>query len=80
MSTTPSPDRSHDTARLPDFDPRSVPVEGVDAHLPAVPAQQQTPQALRARFLAPPAWEPELTAERRSVSYTHLTLPTKRIV
>ncbi len=37
-------------SRLPDFDPRAIPVLGVDAHLPQVPAQQQTPQALRERF------------------------------
>ena len=65
MSTTPSPRSQPDTARLPDFDPRSVPVEGIDAHLPPVPVHQQTPQALRARFGAPPVWEPELTSERR---------------
>ena len=65
MSATPSPRSQPDTARLPDFDPRSVPVEGIDAHLPPVPVHQQTPQALRARFGAPPVWEPELTSERR---------------
>ena len=65
MSTTPSPRSQPDTARLPDFDPRSVPVEGIDAHLPPVPVHEQTPQALRARFGAPPVWEPELTSERR---------------
>ncbi|MDD2546988.1 MAG: coenzyme A pyrophosphatase, partial [Burkholderiaceae bacterium] len=32
---------------LPDFDPRQVPVVGVDRHLPAVPPQAYTPQALR---------------------------------
>lgn len=50
---------------LPDFDPRGVPVAGVDAHLPAVPAQSQTPQALRARFAHPPVWTPEVVLEKK---------------
>lgn len=49
---------------LPDFDPRRVPVLGVDTHLPAVPAAAQTPQALRQRFAMPPAWQPEVVQER----------------
>lgn len=48
---------------LPDFDPRRVPVVGVDAHLPAVAETQQTPDALRARFASPPTWEPEVLLE-----------------
>ena len=52
-------------SRLPDFDPRRVPVAGVDAHLPSVPASRLRVEALRARFAAPPAWEPELRAEPR---------------
>jgi len=50
---------------LPDFDPRLVPVLGVDAHLPAVPAAAQTPEALRARFAHPPRWEPEVLLEKK---------------
>ena len=50
---------------LPDFDPRQVPVAGVDAHLPAVPAVAQTAEALRARFAQPPRWEPEVVLERK---------------
>ena len=49
---------------LPDFDPRRVPVLGVDAHLPAVPASAQTPEALRQRFALPPVWQPEVVQER----------------
>lgn len=49
---------------LPQFDPRRVPVLGVDGHLPAVSAAAQTPEALRARFAAPPAWTPEVVQER----------------
>ncbi|MCL1961838.1 MAG: CoA pyrophosphatase [Desulfovibrionaceae bacterium] len=50
---------------LPGFDPRHVSVAGVDAHLPAVPAERLTPAALRQRFAAPPAWQPELRGEPR---------------
>jgi 8-oxo-dGTP pyrophosphatase MutT (NUDIX family) len=50
---------------LPDFDPRLVPVVGVDAHLPAVPLQAQTAEALRARFAHPPQWEPEVLLEKK---------------
>ena len=50
---------------LPDFDPRLVPVVGTDERLPAVPAQAQTADALRARFAAPPQWEPEVLLEKK---------------
>ena len=49
------------------FKPEDLPVLGLDAHLPAVTAASLTPAALRARFAAPPAWQPEITAERRFV-------------
>jgi 8-oxo-dGTP pyrophosphatase MutT (NUDIX family) len=50
-------------SKLPDFDPREVPVMGVDAHLPAVPPAHLRPDALRLRFAQPPAWEQELRSE-----------------
>jgi 8-oxo-dGTP pyrophosphatase MutT (NUDIX family) len=52
-------------SKLPNFDPRTVPAVGVDAHLPAVPAPALHPEALRARFRAPPPWQPEVWTERR---------------
>jgi 8-oxo-dGTP pyrophosphatase MutT (NUDIX family) len=52
-------------SKLPNFDPREVPVVGIDAHLPAVEAAELVPEALRRRFAQPPAWEPELWAEPR---------------
>ncbi len=52
-------------SKLPNFDPRNVPVIGVDAHLPQVPASRLQAQALRQRFETPPAWEPEVRAEPR---------------
>ncbi len=53
-------------SKLPFFDARKVPVVGVDAHLPSVPADSLTPQALRQRFAMPPAgWQPEVAMERK---------------
>ncbi|MBS0468585.1 MAG: CoA pyrophosphatase [Proteobacteria bacterium] len=52
---------------LPDFDPRDVPLVGVDTGLPAVPAAAQTPAALRRRFAAPPPWTPEIVRERKFI-------------
>jgi 8-oxo-dGTP pyrophosphatase MutT (NUDIX family) len=52
-------------SKLPNFDPHTVPVTGVDAHLPAVPAAQLQPEALRQRFHAPPDWQPEVRMEPR---------------
>jgi len=52
---------------LPDFDPRAVPLVGVDAGLPVVPAAAQTPEALRQRFAAPPLWTPEIVREKKFV-------------
>lgn len=45
------------------FDPREVPVLSIDRHLPAVSEAGLEPQALRARFAAPPPWNPELREE-----------------
>jgi len=50
---------------LPHFDPRTVPLVGVDDHLPAVPPHAQTPEALRLRFAAPPPWTPEVQREKK---------------
>jgi 8-oxo-dGTP pyrophosphatase MutT (NUDIX family) len=58
LATTP-------LSQLPNFDPRTVPVAGIDSHLPPVNARALTPHALRERFLSPPAWEPEIWSERK---------------
>ena len=52
-------------SKLPNFDPRSVAVTGIDTHLPALPPWAMTPDALRARFAFPPVWAPEASTERR---------------
>jgi 8-oxo-dGTP pyrophosphatase MutT (NUDIX family) len=48
------------------FDPRAVPIAGIDSDLPAVDASQLTAAALRARFRNPPIWTPELRREPRN--------------
>ena len=53
------------TKPLPVFDPRSIPVIGVDTHLSGVAAQALTPQALRQRFRHPPLWTPEHSVEKK---------------
>lgn len=49
--------------KWPVFDPRLVPIDRVDTHLPAVPLARLLPAALRQRFEHPPVWQPELTVE-----------------
>ena len=51
-------------SKLPNFDPRTVAVAGIDAHLPQVAGDALTPQALRARFAARRPWHPEIIIER----------------
>ncbi len=54
------------TRRLPPhFDPRSIPVAWVDAHLPSVPPEQLSLPALRQRFNVPPPWDVEVKVEPR---------------
>ncbi|OIP14301.1 MAG: CoA pyrophosphatase [Comamonadaceae bacterium CG_4_9_14_3_um_filter_60_33] len=50
------------TALIPD--PRTVPVTQVDSHLPAVLPAALRPNALRARFAAPPVWQAEFLREK----------------
>jgi 8-oxo-dGTP pyrophosphatase MutT (NUDIX family) len=49
------------------LDPRAVPVIGHDAHLPPLDPARLAPAALRRRFAAPPAWQPELPGDARLV-------------
>jgi 8-oxo-dGTP pyrophosphatase MutT (NUDIX family) len=53
-------------SRVPILDPHAVPVIGRDADLPAVAPERLTAAALRQRFLAPPAWQPELAGDGRT--------------
>lgn len=59
-------------SKLPYFDPRQIPVEGVDSHLPAVALASLQPVALRQRFATPPVWAPELLGEKRFSDRTPL--------
>jgi 8-oxo-dGTP pyrophosphatase MutT (NUDIX family) len=47
----------------PLFDPRTVPVIGVDTHLPALPAAMLRAAWLRTQFEVPRVWEPSLRIE-----------------
>lgn len=58
-------DRITPLSKLPNFDPRKVPVVAVDHLLPPVPAAALQADALLARFARPPQWEPELRSEPR---------------
>jgi 8-oxo-dGTP pyrophosphatase MutT (NUDIX family) len=48
------------------IDPTIAPILGLDAHLPPVAANRLRPDALRRRFEQPPAWQPEVLADRAS--------------
>ena len=45
------------------LDPHAIPVVGIDAHLPPVPAHRLHPDALRQRFADPPRWTPEFPGD-----------------
>ncbi|MDP2004916.1 MAG: CoA pyrophosphatase [Rubrivivax sp.] len=45
------------------LDPRRIPVVGADAHLPVVPIERLSPQALRRRFAEPGDWQPEFRGD-----------------
>ncbi len=57
-------------ATLPVFDPRSVPVIGVDRHLPPLDAGAWHPAALQRRFAADTIWTPEFRAEPKFTERT----------
>jgi 8-oxo-dGTP pyrophosphatase MutT (NUDIX family) len=65
MLSDPTTPADTPLSKLPNFDPRAVPVIGIDTHLPAVAHEVLAPGALRERFRAPPAWEPEVWIERK---------------
>ena len=50
---------------LPQFDPRSVPVQGIDDHLEGVTPERLKPDSLRRRFANPPIWTPEHNVEKK---------------
>ena len=50
---------------IPNFDPRQVPAVGSGSHLPAVPDNSLTADALRQRFKSSLQWAPEIREEPR---------------
>ncbi len=46
------------------IDPRVAALLGHDHHLPAVPPERLTRQALAERFASPPQWQPDIEVER----------------
>jgi hypothetical protein len=54
-------------SKMSGFDAQKAPVLSVDAHLPAVPHERMQEVSLRARFMAPPVWQPEISYEIRHV-------------
>ena len=50
---------------LPKFDPRTIPVQGIDDHLEGVALDRLTPDALRVRCASPPIWTPEHSVEKK---------------
>jgi 8-oxo-dGTP pyrophosphatase MutT (NUDIX family) len=64
-TTEPPPPDLVPLSKLPHFDPRTVPVVAIDSHLPTLPSERLRPEAIRARFLAPPPWQPEARHEPR---------------
>lgn len=68
MPIDPSPPLPPDLvplSQLPNFDPRAIPVAGIDTHLPPVGLESLRPDAIRQRFRSPPSWQPEIWAEKR---------------
>jgi 8-oxo-dGTP pyrophosphatase MutT (NUDIX family) len=57
----------------PNFDPRLIPVVGVDTHLPAVQRESLLSQALQQRFANPPIWTPEVILEKPYSSRIEVT-------
>ena len=51
------------------LDPNAIPVVGIDAHLPPVPAHRLLPDALRQRFADPPIYTPEFPGDGGSLQH-----------
>lgn len=66
-------------SKLPNFDPRTAAVAGIDSHLPPVVRDALTPGALRARFAAPRPWQPEILKERpwtdKAIAHASVLVP-----
>jgi 8-oxo-dGTP pyrophosphatase MutT (NUDIX family) len=65
IDPAPTPPDLVPLSKLPNFDPRTMPVIGIDSDLPPVVPEHLRPDAIRQRFRFPPEWQPELRAEPR---------------
>jgi 8-oxo-dGTP pyrophosphatase MutT (NUDIX family) len=54
-------------ATLPSFDPRQVPVQSIDQHLPSPNPASLTSQAISARFTRQHTWTPEFRQEAKFI-------------
>jgi len=50
-------------AKIPNFDPHTVPIKAWDRHLPEVSREALNLTALQQRFARPPVWQPEVREE-----------------
>ena len=69
---------SSPTARI--SDPQSIPVTGVDDHLPAIALQHLTPDGLRERFRALPRWAPEIPGDGQRFNPERAPTPASVLV
>ena len=68
MPKTPSPeDYAINVAAPAGFDAQAIPIHETCANEKKVAAEFLGPTGLRARFLSPPQWQPEITDENRHV-------------
>ncbi len=61
----PADDAPVPLSKLPNFDPCTARLLGVDTQLPPVDPERLRPAAMRQRFAAPPVWQPEFRVEPR---------------
>ncbi len=54
-------------ATIPAFDPREVPVQSIDRHLPKPPAAHLEPHAIAARFARQHDWTPDVRKEAKFI-------------
>ena len=61
-------------------DPKAIPVQGVDDHLPPVPREALQAGALRQRFVNLPPWTPEIAGDGQRFKLDHPATPAAVLV
>lgn len=83
-SDAPAAPAADARVRRPLFDPESIPLDpqfdAPDVRGWAVPRDRLTPQALRARFLSPPVWQPEINTDGRLLNLDQPPRPAAVLV